>query len=269
MLRSFAALLALILLAGCATQPAPLLPAFFLVQGEDIRGVPYQNETEPPVLSDYGLLVCTMTVNPDSVRARAPGATILAYLNCHEVGTWGGLYADLRAQFSMEDWWHNEDGSIASTYPNTLELLYTTDNAITLASWAAEHLAGFDGLYLDQCHSILPQWVLNLLPITSALHVEVRQDWLAYRDRLVYELNERFPETAILVANAGVGVQYLEHLPLDGITGEAHVRTDEAAWLAAAGKYDPSFCVTWCWKPEVAVARYGVSRPAYGGCAEE
>jgi len=221
--------------------------AYYLVQPQDLLGNPTDGVPAPD-LTQYGFLVCAAGLDPDDVRAAAPQATIFAYVSSHWIPDWGPqstYWNSLRAAFDSSSFWVDSLGNRASTWPNTEELLYTVENGAKLADFTLQNLAGYDGLYVDDCWGNLSPLIYSQLPVSQSDWPQVEQDWDAYMDELLLTL--RAGTSQLIVGNSGASVVELRHVGLDGFASEEWLPDQRPIILEEFQRYDPSLCVTWEW----------------------
>lgn len=232
-----------VLLSGCEVKD-DLRPAFYMVQGNDVRGTGED-------LSGYGLLVCNPNLKPEAVRVAAgPGAVLLGYVDIRWVPTWGAaepVYLAMRAAFGPADYQWTETGEHVEIWPDSWELAYREETAIKLADFVATYYAKWDGIYLDDVHAYLWPERMDALGVPPDGRSIAQIEWARFRDVAVQQIAERLP-TAKLVANVGPGTHTLTQLPLDGVCSEEHWPEDRQLFLETATTlFDPTLCVAWEW----------------------
>ncbi|NNE43963.1 MAG: hypothetical protein HKN12_07125, partial [Gemmatimonadetes bacterium] len=148
--------------AGAAepVSDTPRQAAFFIVQREDLDG---QRGID---LKDFSILVCNSGLRPDRVAAAArDDALIFSSINVHQIPQWGAhvpIFNHLRVTLGEDRfYWLDSDGRRASIYPNTEELRTTPEIARRYATWAAENLALWDGIFVDELWGERPDWALE------------------------------------------------------------------------------------------------------------
>jgi hypothetical protein len=234
--------------AGADPEPEELLPAYYLVQPQDLQGLP-TNGVPAPDLTQFGLLVCNAGLDPADVRVAAPQATVFAYVSSHFVALWGAgnpIHDAWRAAFDSTAFWVDGQGQRTSTWVNTEELLYTAENGLTLAGLVLEHLGGWDGIYVDDCWANLSPTIYSQLPVPQADWPLVEQDWDAFRESFLLTLRAGTPQ--LIVGNSGSSAVELRHVGLDGFACEEWVPSERPIVLEEFKRYDPRYCVTWEWE---------------------
>lgn len=211
--------------------------AYFTLDGSDLRSAAWPQEYD-----QYSLFVCTPSISADEVATihrDIPGSIALAYTNIADIalGEFPGnpyndaLTAAFDSTFCVIDLWtdqvvHMETESGVG-YPH---FVIRQESADVLVAFHRDvtMLAGWDGLYVDQCEASYPPWRARSLtdnnPVFDATGdgvmdtiEDVEQQYATWRPYYTQRLRQALGNAVILVGNSGGA---LADPTLNGITLE-------------------------------------------------
>jgi hypothetical protein len=257
-------------------DPVPALPsAYFTLEALDILGTGW-----PDDYAGYDLFVCNPSIPAARItqaRQARPDATFLGYTNVTDLHIrnfpgnpyWNAMEVAFDSTRCVVDL---DTGNVVRIYGNTgepgsgvpyfvmqqeqAEILVAFHRDVTLA-------AGFDGLYVDNCTAVIPNWRYEDL-LEAASSIDYNGDQVAddptgvpglystWRPYYTQRLREEVGDAVLLVGNAGGALAdpALNGITLEGVgdrfpveVARSHFEAQEAVALA------PFLGVAWVTTP--------------------